>query len=254
MPRSTRRALTIVLVLGAASLLAGCSPKYPKCNKDEDCQKGEFCVNGMCQQCREDKDCGKGQFCKGGRCEKTPGYCDTTEDCPDGKACKDHRCVACQSDGDCGPGAKCKGGKCLRPGQCLTDADCPPNHECQNGHCVAPPSFDQGRVKCTPEAVYFDFNEFVLTSEATQKLQAAASCIKSVPNRTVRLEGKTDPRGTEEYNLTLGENRAQSVKRYLERLGVEGKRMRTLSKGKLEATGASEPGWAKDRRVDFIWE
>jgi peptidoglycan-associated lipoprotein len=253
MARSTTRALTIALVLGAAALLAGCPPKYPKCGKDEDCHKGEFCVNGQCQQCREDKDCPGGQKCNKGRCEKS-GECTKSEECPEGKACKDGKCVPCESDNDCGPGAKCNKGKCLRPGQCTTDADCPPNHECQNGRCVAPPSPDQNQAKCTPETVYFDFDEFVLTSDASQKLQNAASCIKQVPGRVIRLEGKTDPRGTEEYNLTLGDNRAQSVKRYLERLGVEGKRMRTLSKGKLEATGMSEPGWAKDRRVDFFWE
>lgn len=252
MARSNRGAPSIALLLGAAMLLIACPPKYPKCDKDENCRKGEFCVNGQCQQCRDDKDCGKGQVCKGGRCEKTG--CETSADCPDNKACKNNRCVPCESDGDCGPDAKCKNGKCLRAGQCLTDADCPPNHECQDGHCVAPPSADKGKAKCTPETVYFDFDEFVLTSETTQKLTNAATCIKSVPNRTVRLEGHTDPRGTEEYNLTLGENRASSVKRYLERLGVDAKRMRTLSKGKLEATGMSEPGWAKDRRVDFIWE
>jgi peptidoglycan-associated lipoprotein len=239
------------MLLGCVALLTGCPPKYPKCNKDEDCREGEFCVNGMCQQCRTSKDCLKGQICKGGRC--VSGGCETSEDCPDGKACKDGKCVPCQSDGDCGPGAKCKNGRCLRPGQCLTDADCPPNHECQNGHCVAPPG-DGGKAKCTPDPVYFDFDEFVLTSEATQSLQAAANCIKSVPNRVVRLEGHTDPRGTEEYNITLGENRAQSVKRYLGRIGVEERRMRTLSKGKLEASGTDEQGWAKDRRVQFVWE
>jgi len=242
------------VLLGAAVLaLAGCPPKYPKCDKDEDCRKGEFCVQGQCQQCREAKDCPAGQVCKSGRCESSK-ECTTTDDCKNGGACKNGKCVKCQTDADCGPNASCKNGKCVKSGACFTDADCPENHECQNGRCVAPPTPGGGQAKCTPEPIYFDFDEFVLTSDATQKLQAAATCLKSEPNRKVRLEGHTDPRGTEEYNLTLGDNRAQAVKRYLGRLGVEEGRMRTVSKGKLEATGSDEAGWGKDRKVLFIWE
>ncbi len=231
-----------------------CTPNYPKCDKDEHCKQGEFCVNGMCQQCRDSKDCAKGQTCNAGRCEAIKDYCETNEDCPDGKACKDNRCVACQTDADCGPGGKCRKGRCLKPGQCITNDDCPENQECYNGQCVAPPNATAVAGPCNPEPIYFDFDEFVLTSEGTKSLQGVATCIKSVPGRTIRLEGHCDPRGTEEYNLALGDRRAQAVKRYLERLGVGAKRMRAVSKGKLEATGSDETGWAKDRRVQFVWE
>jgi peptidoglycan-associated lipoprotein len=255
MARNPQGSLSAVLsLLAVVLLLAGCPPKYPKCDNDDHCKKGEFCVKGQCQQCRDSKDCKKGEFCKGGRCEADKDHCETSEDCPNGGACKNNRCVPCKVDGDCGPGAKCKNGKCLRPGQCLTDADCPENHECQNGKCVAPPNSGGGQAKCTPEPVYFDFDEFVLTSDASNRLQAAASCIKSVPRRPIRLEGHCDPRGTDEYNLALGDRRSQAVKRYLERIGIEDKRMRAVSKGKLEATGTSEVGWSKDRKVQFIWE
>jgi peptidoglycan-associated lipoprotein len=239
-----------VLVL---SLISACQPTYPKCDKDEHCKKGEFCVNGLCQQCRTTKDCPKATVCKKGRCEAAKDFCETSDDCPNGGACKDNRCVLCKSDADCGPGFRCSKGKCLKPGQCATDADCPVNHECQNGRCVAPPAPATG-AKCTPETVYFDFDEFVLTSDATARLQAAATCIKSVPSRAIRIEGHCDPRGTDEYNVALGDRRAQSVKRYLERLGVEASRMRPVSKGKLEATGTTADGWAKDRKAVFVWE
>lgn len=255
MPLFQHRASWMIFTAGALLLLVtGCPPTYPKCDNDEHCKEGEYCVNGMCQQCREDKDCPEGQVCKDGRCEKPDGYCDTSDDCPNQLACKDNKCVACETDGDCGEGWKCRDGKCLKPGQCLTDEDCPENHECQNGMCVAPPPQAASGAKCTPEPVYFDFDEFVLTSEATSALQQAAECIKSVQGRSVRLEGHCDPRGTQEYNLALGDRRAQSVKKYLKRLGVEGSRMRAVSKGKLEATGSSESGWARDRKVVFIWE
>lgn len=251
MPRSL---LTLSLMIGSFSLLLmGCPPKYPKCDKDENCKKGEFCVNGMCQQCRNDKDCGEGKTCKEGRCEDIPGYCKTSEDCSNGQVCKENRCAPCANDGECGPDGRCRNGRCLKPGECATDDDCPENHECQNGTCVAPPKpADAG--PCSPEPVYFDFNEFVLTSKATSKLQAAAKCIKSVANRKMRIEGHCDSRGTEEYNLSLGDRRARSVIKYLRRLGVSKKRLRPVSKGKLEATGSEESSWAMDRKVKFIWE
>lgn len=252
------RCLSTLFTLGTLAFLltvwTGCPPKYPKCDKDEHCKEGEFCVNGLCQQCRNDKDCEKGQFCKGGRCEPIPGYCESTDDCPDGKACKNNRCVPCETDGDCGEGLRCRSGKCLRPGQCVTDEDCPENHECQNGVCVAPPPDNSGAAPCTPSTIYFGFDEHVLSTQATKKLQDAAQCIKRVPGRTIRLEGHCDPRGTEEYNLALGDRRAQAVRRYLVRLGVKGDQLRPISKGKLEATGTSESSWALDRKVQFIWE
>jgi peptidoglycan-associated lipoprotein len=243
----------LTTLLLAAGLIYGCTPKYPKCDKDEHCRKGEFCINGACQQCRTSKDCPKGEVCKSGKCEAGKDYCETNDDCPEG-FCKNNRCVPCDKDADCGDGGRCRNRRCLRPGMCGSDADCPPNYECQGGKCVAPPGLNAGQAKCTPEPIYFDFDEFVLTSDGSSKLQATASCIKSVPDRTIRLEGHFDPRGTEEYNLALGDRRAQAVKTYLQRLGVGEKRMRAISKGKLEAAGSDENSWPKDRKVQFIWE
>jgi peptidoglycan-associated lipoprotein len=235
-------------------VVVGCTPKYPKCDNDEHCKKGEHCVNGQCQQCRSDKDCGEGQVCRGGRCEARSGYCTSQADCPDGQACVKNRCVPCKSDGDCGEGGRCRGGRCLKPGSCTTDEDCPENHECQNGVCVGPPGDSNAGAPCELQTVYFDFDEFVLSSEALGKLQAAVTCLKSARGRSVRIEGHCDPRGTEEYNLALGDRRAHAVKRYLARSGVSGDNLRVVSKGKLEATGTNESGWALDRKVTFFWE
>jgi peptidoglycan-associated lipoprotein len=118
---------------------------------------------------------------------------------------------------------------------------------------VAPPT-QQGTGPCTPNPVYFAFNEFVLTSEATAALQEAAKCIKSVADKTVRIEGHCDPRGTQEYNLALGDRRARAVVRYLKRLGIGGKRLRPVSKGELEAKGTDESGWTQDRKAAFFWD
>jgi len=259
MPRTTLPMFTFLVV---TFLLTGCPPKYPKCDKDANCKQKEYCVNGMCQQCRDTRDCAKGQQCNKGRCDAIPGYCESITDCPDGQACINNRCGACTADADCGQGARCVGGKCLQPGQCMSDADCPENHECQNGSCVAPPADTSptGTDPCSKlglsplPTVYFDFDEFVLASEATSKLQAAVKCLKKVSGVKVRLVGHCDSRGTQEYNLALGDRRARSVYRYLIRLGAPRAKMRTVSKGKLEATGYDEATWAKDRKVVFVWE
>jgi peptidoglycan-associated lipoprotein len=74
-----------------------------------------------------------------------------------------------------------------------------------------------------------------------------------VESRTVHLVGHTDPRGTEEYNLALSDQRAQAVRRYLENLGVPSGRLVVVPKGELEAQGTDEQTWAEDRRVELIW-
>lgn len=239
------------------AVLAGCGPSYPNCNNDEDCNKdkprGEFCVNQQCQQCRNTNDCPTGKRCNKGRCDPIPGYCEDDRGCPADTSCIDHACARCASDDQCGVGGKCKQGKCIRHGACKTDDDCPEGQDCRSGVCTGglgkrPP---QGEA-CTLKSVYFDFNEDALTSEANDTIDKDLACIKQV-GRAVQLIGRTDDRGTEEYNLALSERRAQSVKRRLQQLGADGSKLRTLPKGELEATGRDEAGWAQDRRVDFEW-
>jgi peptidoglycan-associated lipoprotein len=70
----------------------------------------------------------------------------------------------------------------------------------------------------------------------------------------VTLSGHCDPRGTDEYNLALSERRAQTVRDYLQRMGIPAERMRTLPRGALDATGTDETGWSRDRRVDSEWQ
>jgi peptidoglycan-associated lipoprotein len=103
------------------------------------------------------------------------------------------------------------------------------------------------------DAVYFALDRYAVAPAERSKLDAAIKWLAANPEKHLVLIGHCDWRGTAEYNLGLGENRANSVKRYLVSLGADASRLETLSKGSTEAKqGGSESEWAKDRRVDFI--
>lgn len=99
----------------------------------------------------------------------------------------------------------------------------------------------------------FDYDSAALDQEDRELLAQIARCLTDGPlkGRAVTLIGRADPRGEQEYNMTLGVSRADAVKRYLVDLGVGRERMRATSRGELDATGTNEEGWAKDRRVDI---
>jgi peptidoglycan-associated lipoprotein len=109
--------------------------------------------------------------------------------------------------------------------------------------------------------IYFELDKAELTPESRDTLRRGAQWLTQGSNRSIvfRIEGNCDPRGTEEYNIGLGERRAQSAKEYLATLGVEPARIQTVSYGKERAAGSSEgtpnqgPSWAHDRRDDFIY-
>lgn len=103
--------------------------------------------------------------------------------------------------------------------------------------------------------VFFEFDQSSLTESAREKLQRYAQALKSNPGMPVLLEGHADIRGTDDYNLALGERRAQAVKRYLLQLGVPDNQMRTISYGELKPLDPAkgESAWAKNRRVSFTF-
>jgi peptidoglycan-associated lipoprotein len=111
------------------------------------------------------------------------------------------------------------------------------------------------------QAVFFELDKAELTQDSKERLRRAASWLTQAPNRSIvfRIEGNCDPRGTDEYNIGLGERRAQSAKEFLVSLGVDAVRMQTVSYGKERAQGSEEgapsmrPSWAFDRRDDFIY-
>jgi peptidoglycan-associated lipoprotein len=107
--------------------------------------------------------------------------------------------------------------------------------------------------KSVVEPIYFALDRYAVAPGERAKLDAAVKWLADNPGKSLVLIGHCDWRGTAEYNLGLGENRANSVKRFLESKGADVKRLETLSKGSTDAKqGGSESDWAKDRRVDFI--
>ena len=85
-------------------------------------------------------------------------------------------------------------------------------------------------------------------------MKQLSQCLTQGPlkNRRTRLVGHTDPRGSQRYNEQLGKSRANSVKGAMVALGVPATRILTESRGKLDATGTNETGWARDRRVEVL--
>lgn len=210
--RNTVQSLLLAAATIALAAIAGCGPDYPACDTDTDCKQGEFCVNNLCQQCRTDQDCGPGKTCASGACQPTPGYCASNADCADGEECQNNVCV-----------------------QRAESSVAPP-----------PPTSSGG---CQLEAVYFGFDSSTLDDAARNQLSTVASCVQQRGISSLHLTGLTDPRGTEEYNMALGDRRAQSAKTYLKSLGVQAN-VTASSMGEELASGTDEAGWSRDRRVD----
>lgn len=103
------------------------------------------------------------------------------------------------------------------------------------------------------ERIFFQFDQYTLTDEARETLNRNASFLKANPKLKVRVEGHSDERGSDEYNLALGERRARSARDYVVSLGIDGSRLTTTSYGEempLE-TGGDESAWSKNRRAEF---
>ncbi|KJE35159.1 OmpA/MotB [Thalassospira sp. HJ] len=100
------------------------------------------------------------------------------------------------------------------------------------------------------DRVFFGFDKYDLAGEARRTLELQAAWLKKYPQYKVVVEGHADERGTREYNLALGERRANSVKDYLIALGIDPSRVETISYGKERpvALGHDEESWAKNRR------
>ena len=101
--------------------------------------------------------------------------------------------------------------------------------------------------------ILFSYDQFTLTPQACAILDNVAEWMKSNPSKMVLIEGHCDERGTDEYNLALGDRRANSAKTYLMQLGVDSGRIYTISYGEERpiAIGSTESAWAKNRRDSF---
>jgi peptidoglycan-associated lipoprotein len=103
--------------------------------------------------------------------------------------------------------------------------------------------------------IYFDFDNSEIKGEGTDIVAAHAKYLAANPSARVRLEGNTDERGSREYNIGLGERRAQAVRRALLLQGASDTQLSTVSYGEERpaAAGHDETAWAKNRRVEIVY-
>lgn len=101
---------------------------------------------------------------------------------------------------------------------------------------------------------FFGYDEAALSSDAQAALTASANWLKQNQQYNILIEGHCDERGTEQYNLALGDRRANIAKQYLQTLGVDASRMRTVSYGEERPfdPGHDESAWAKNRRAHLV--
>ncbi|OPY76601.1 MAG: Peptidoglycan-associated lipoprotein precursor [Syntrophorhabdus sp. PtaU1.Bin050] len=114
----------------------------------------------------------------------------------------------------------------------------------------------QEKIKTAPVTdIYFDFDSYAIRADDLSQLKEIGDWLKLNKDIPVILEGHCDERGTIEYNLALGQKRAEVVRNHLTNLGVEEKRMRVISYGKEMPAdhGHTEDAWAKNRRVHFAF-
>jgi len=104
-----------------------------------------------------------------------------------------------------------------------------------------------------PDA-YFAFDSSNLRPEDSGVLGQLVTCFSTGPlkGRTMRLVGHADPRGAGDYNMTLGQSRADSVRQYFVGHGLDPSKTDSTTRGSMDATGTDDPSWARDRRVDIL--
>lgn len=112
-----------------------------------------------------------------------------------------------------------------------------------------------GKLEFKAEIVYFAFDDASLTPEGMARLDAIAAHMKTNTKEKLKVEGHCDDRGSIEYNLALGQRRAESVRKYLETVGIGADRLQAVSFGseKPAVAGQGEEAWSKNRRAEFAF-
>lgn len=118
---------------------------------------------------------------------------------------------------------------------------------------VLPAHLDPKSPIYNDRSVYFDFDDFSIKKDYATIIERHGQYLSSQPSLSIRVEGNADERGSAEYNLALGQKRAQSVVKALKVYGVKESQMEAISWGseKPKATGHDEAAWAQNRRVDL---
>ncbi|MCP4499587.1 MAG: OmpA family protein [Deltaproteobacteria bacterium] len=253
--------MLVVSTLFLATFIACPGPDWPKCENDDHCKENDgdevnyHCVFGQCQECGRDSDCGKNE-----QCNKKVFKCE----------------AKCSDDASCESGFMCESGGCIKgerapevdENACVETGDCKSGFMCSEGSCVEDPDAtseegggtDDGSTSAevTPECeqagtIFFGFNTFNLTPEARESLNTFAKCMEDNADWKVVIEGHADERGTPEFNMSLGEKRANEVRKYMTNLGVAKSRMRSLSYGEERPvdSDSSENAWTANRRAEF---
>lgn len=112
----------------------------------------------------------------------------------------------------------------------------------------------QRALSIIAERVHFDFDKSDIRSDAEAVLQRKVSVLREYPDVALRIEGHADERGSNEYNLALGQRRAESVRRYLMSYGLEAGRFTTISFGEERplVDASNENAWGQNRRAEFV--
>jgi peptidoglycan-associated lipoprotein len=102
--------------------------------------------------------------------------------------------------------------------------------------------------------IYFDFDSWLLSAEARETIRKNYEWLKAHPGKKITIEGHTDERGSDSYNLALGENRAKSAMKYVITLGADPTHVSIISYGEENPAdpGQNEQAWAKNRRAEFV--
>ncbi|HEX8952174.1 MAG TPA: peptidoglycan-associated lipoprotein Pal [Polyangia bacterium] len=136
-------------------------------------------------------------------------------------------------------------------GTCARDLDCPSGQLCLDGRCA---DISSNLSACTSVRVHFAFNQSDIDSADRDGLERAARCLKADRDLHIAVAGNADERGTEEYNLALGDRRSHAVADYLRSLGASDAQLQTVSYGKERplCSEHDEACWAQNRRADLM--
>jgi peptidoglycan-associated lipoprotein len=117
-----------------------------------------------------------------------------------------------------------------------------------------PSTMDQDRTTLAADTVYFDFDSSTIKPSEKSKIEAVAAYLNANSQDGLLIEGNTDERGTEQYNLSLGERRSLAVREYLVNLGINSQRVHTISYGESRPADPAHDNaaWTKNRRDDFV--
>jgi peptidoglycan-associated lipoprotein len=249
---------TVICLSISMSLLTtvpGCR-EYPVCSADEDCVEYEqeaahntpVCIDEQCVQCRESTDCPGCALCGNNQCQALACCDDAT--CAQGQICESNQCLTgCRDDTGCQqPTPVCLSGQCV---QCRDDAGCPGGSVCEDNVCV-----DRGECWNREfQTIYFDFDSTSIRQDQLPAMEHNLACLNEFPDEAVEIQGHTDERNSDAYNMALGERYADAVRDYLRDHGIPTFRMITSSFGESRPANShhDESAWSQNRRAEIVW-